>query len=290
MKFKRNNYIILLLGYLLIFISVQAIQTDMLSFNCNEAIIEGITTRVGFSARLRVKTDSGANNQYVDLKRVQGYEKNKVIKIEKINIMEINSTQMKFSKDKNGNLIDTLEFNVNGNLVFHWNNIKKGYSKQVTIGAVYSMLGNKKVEVGNIDINLEKLNIISILKVNVKKNMDFGTIIAGEKADTKESFRTPAQVEIEGVNGSDIKITIPQKVEIKNSSGDSLLVNLRFGEGKKLKEDGQNKSIVKKILSKDSKYNIGKTDLIEINGSVTTKRGNEGNYKGIFTVRVEYED
>lgn len=290
MKFKRNNYIILLLGYLLIFISVQAIQTDMLSFNCNEAIIEGITTRVGFSARLRVKTDSGANNQYVDLKRVQGYEKNKVIKIEKINIMEINSTQMKFSKDKNGNLIDTLEFNVNGNLVFHWNNIKKGYSKQVTIGAVYSMLGNKKVEVGNIDINLENLNIISILKVNVKKNMDFGTIIAGEKADTKESFRTPAQVEIEGVNGSDIKITIPQKVEIKNSSGDSLLVNLRFGEGKKLKEDGQNKSIVKKILSKDSKYNIGKTDLIEINGSVTTKRGNEGNYKGIFTVRVEYED
>ena len=55
MKFKRNNYIILLLGYLLIFISVQAIQKYMLSFNCNEAIIEGITTRVGFSARLRVK-------------------------------------------------------------------------------------------------------------------------------------------------------------------------------------------------------------------------------------------
>lgn len=290
MKFKRNNYIILLLGYLLIFISVQAIQTDMLSFNCNEVIIEGITTRVGFSARLRVKTDSGANNQYVDLKRVQGYEKNKVIKIEKINIMETNSTRMKFQKDKNGNLIDTLEFNINGNLVFHWNNIKKGYSKRITIGAVYSMLGNKKVEVGNIDINLENLNIISILKVNVKKNMDFGTIIAGEKADTKESSRTPAQVEIEGVNGSDIKITIPQKVEIKNSSGDSLLVNLRFGEGEKLKEEGQNKSIVKKILSKNSKYNIGKTDLIEINGSVTTKRGNEGNYKGIFTVRVEYED
>ena len=49
------------------------------------------------------------------------------------------------------------------------------------------MIGNKKVEVENIDINLENLNIISILKVKVKKNMDFGTIIAGEKADTKES-------------------------------------------------------------------------------------------------------
>lgn len=216
MKFKRNNYIILLLGYLLIFISVQAIQTDMLSFNCNEAIIEGITTRVGFSARLRVKTDSGANNQYVDLKRGQGYEKNKVIKVEKINIMETNSTRMKFPKDKNGNLIDTLEFNINGNLVFHWNNIKKGYSKRITIGAVCSMIGNKKVEVENIDINLENLNIISILKVKVKKNMDFGTIIAGEKADTKESSRTPAQIEVEGVSESNVKITIPQKVEIKN--------------------------------------------------------------------------
>ena len=290
MKFKRNNYIILLLGYLLIFISIQAVQTDMLSFNCNEAIIEGITTRVGFSARLRVKTDSGANNQYVDLKRVQGYEKNKVIKVEKINIMETNSTRMKFPKDKNGNLIDTLEFNINGNLVFHWNNIKKGYSKRITIGAVCSMIGNKKVEVENIDINLENLNIISILKVKVKKNMDFGTIIAGEKADTRESSRTPAQIEVEGVNESNVKITIPQKVEIKNSKGDSLLVNLRFREPTQLKEEGQNKSIVKKVLSKGSKYDIGKTDLIEIDGSVATRKGNEGNYKGLFTVRVEYED
>lgn len=290
MKFKRNNYIILLLGYLLIFISVQAIQTDMLSFNCNEAIIEGITTRVGFSARLRVKTDSGANNQYVDLKRVQGYEKNKVIKVEKINIMETNSTRMKFPKDKNGNLIDTLEFNINGNLVFHWNNIKKGYSKRITIGAVCSMIGNKKVEVENIDINLENLNIISILKVKVKKNMDFGTIIAGEKADTRESSRTPAQIEVEGVSESNVKITIPQKVEIKNSKGDSLLVNLRFREPTQLKEEGQNKSIVKKVLAKGSKYDIGKTDLIEIDGSVATRKGNEGNYKGLFTVRVEYED
>ena len=290
MKFKRNNYIILLLGYLLIFISVQAIQTDMLSFNCNEAIIEGITTRVGFSARLRVKTDSGANNQYVDLKRVQGYEKNKVIKVEKINIMETNSTRMKFPKDKNGNLIDTLEFNINGNLVFHWNNIKKGYSKWITIGAVCSMIGNKKVEVENIDINLENLNIISILKVKVKKNMDFGTIIAGEKADTKESSWTPAQIEVEGVSESNVKITIPQKVEIKNSKGDSLLVNLRFREPTQLKEEGQNKSIVKKVLAKGSKYDIGKTDLIEIDGSVATRKGNEGNYKGLFTVRVEYED
>lgn len=290
MKFKRNNYIIFILGYLLIFISVQAIQTDMLSFNCNEAIIEGITTRVGFSARLRVKTDSGANNQYVDLKRVQGYEKNKVIKVEKINIMETNSTRMKFPKDKNGNLIDTLEFNINGNLVFHWNNIKKGYSKRITIGAVCSMIGNKKVEIENIDINLENLNIISILKVKVKKNMDFGTIIAGEKADTKESYRTPAQIEVEGVSESNVKITIPQKVEIKNSKGDSLLVNLRFREPTQLKEEGQNKSIVKKVLSKGSKYDIGKTDLIEIDGSVATRKGNEGNYKGLFTVRVEYED
>ena len=290
MKFKRNNYIILLLGYLLIFISVQAIQTDMLSFNCNEAIIEGITTRVGFSVRLRVKTDSGANNQYVDLKRVQGYEKNKVIKVEKINIMETNSTRMKFPKDKNGNLIDTLEFNINGNLVFHWNNIKKGYSKRITIGTVCSMIGNKKVEVENIDINLENLNIISILKVKVKKNMDFGTIIAGEKADTRESSRTPAQIEVEGVSESNVKITIPQKVEIKNSKGDSLLVNLRFREPTQLKEEGQNKSVVKKVLSKGSKYDIGKTDLIEIDGSVATRKGNEGNYKGLFTVRVEYED
>lgn len=290
MKFKRNNYIILLLGYLLIFISVQAIQTDMLSFNCNEAIIEGITTRVGFSARLRVKTDSGANNQYVDLKRVQGYEKNKVIKVEKINIMETNSTRMKFPKDKNGNLIDTLEFNINGNLVFHWNNIKKGYSKRITIGTVCSMIGNKKVEIENIDINLENLNIISILKVKVKKNMNFGTIIAGEKADTRESSRTPTQIEVEGVSESNVKITIPQKVEIKNSKGDSLLVNLRFREPTQLKEEGQNKSIVKKVLSKGSKYDIGKTDLIEIDGSVATRKGNEGNYKGVFTVRVEYED
>ena len=78
-------------------------------------------------------------------------------------------------------------------------------------------------------------------------------------------------------------------MEIKNSKGDSLLVNLRFRESTQLKEEGQNKSIVKKVLSKGSKYDIGKTDLIEI-GSVATRKGNEGNYKGLFTVRVEYED
>ncbi|WP_294655563.1 DUF4402 domain-containing protein [uncultured Fusobacterium sp.] len=290
MKTKIDKYIILFLGYLLTFISIQAVETDVLSFHCNEAIIEGITTRVGFSANLRIKTDSGAENQYIDFENFKGYNSSHFIKAENVKVMGTNSSYLKFSKDKDGNLRDTMEFSVDGNLIFHWNKMKNRYSKQVRLGKVYYRINQNSREGGNIDIEIDNLNIISILKIVVKKDMDFGTIIAGEKADTRESNRTPAQIEIEGVKGNNVKISMPKNTEIKNGRGDSLTVNLRFRENANEKDEGGKKTLIKKISSNVPKGNIGKTDLVEIDGSVVTKKVSEGNYKGIFTVRVEYED
>lgn len=290
MKFKIKKHMILLWLYFLVFISIQGVQTDIISFHCNDAIIERVTTRAEFSAKLRVRTDSGVKNQYIEFKELKGYEESNFIKVENICIMGNNSNYIKFLKDKDGNLKDTLEFTIKGNLVFYWDKAKDKWLKQVRLGKVYYRLDQNSKEVGTVDIRLDNLNIISILRVNIKKNMDFGTIVAGQKADTREALRSSAQLEIEGASGTKVKVTIPQTTEIKNRLGDSLLVNLRFRDSYKSKNESCYKSITKEILSKNLRGNIGKTDLIEIDGSIATKRESLGNYKGVFTVRVEYED
>ena len=119
--------------------------------------------------------------------------------------------------------------------------------------------------------------------------MDFGTIIAGQKASTRESSRTPAEIDVEGTSGQRVKITIPKSAEIKNSSGDILLVDLQFRNTQNMSDLGDKKSIVKNIAF-ENKNGIGKTDIIKIDGNIATKTNSRGNYKGVFTVRVEYEN
>ncbi|WP_293958745.1 DUF4402 domain-containing protein [uncultured Fusobacterium sp.] len=284
---KISSYMILFLIFLLTFIHIQAVQTDILSFYCNETIIERVTTRAEFRANLRVRTDSIAENQYIGFKDLKGYDKNSFIKVENVRVLGTNSDKIKFEKDENGNIKDTLEFNIKGNLVFHWNNEKNSNLRQVKLGKVYQKLNS--ISNGDVEIILDNLEITPILKVNVTNHMDFGTIVAGQKADTKEPWRTPAQLEIEGASGKNVKILIPQTTEIKNQEGDRILVDLRFRNKVEVKE-GNNKSITERIKDKGSGDSIGKTDTVVIDGSVTTEKENHGNYKGMFIVRVEYEN
>lgn len=287
-KFEIKNLIFLIFIYLLTFSLLRAAQTDIISFYTNEAIIEGVTPRVEFAANLRVKTNKIGNNQYIDLKYFQHYNKNSFIQCENIQVVGASSNILKFQKEKNGAIKDILEFRIKGELIFHWKRYKKNQHKHIRLGKVYLIINHNKKEVGKIDIVLDDLNIVSLLKINVKNHMDFGTIIAGKRADTREAERNPARLEIEGTTGKRVKITIPQTTKIENGNGDALDVELRFRE--KSKQEGANKSIVKEILYENSKNDIGKTDVIEIDGSVTTRRQSHGNYKGIFTVRVEYEN
>lgn len=275
---KRIKSILFLGIFLLNFLSIQAISTDVLSFYTDRPLIEGITTRIEFTTDLRIKTDNTNKGQYIDFKDCEKYNRNPFIKYENIKILGKNSTSINFSDNR-----DTLEFRIKGTLIFHWNNYNKNYQKKITLGKIYS---NKK-EIGTIDIVLDKLNIVSSLKVNVRNHMDFGTIVSGQKASTKELSRTPAEIEIAGSSGQQVKITIPNSIEIKNNTGDSLLVNLQFRENQNLNNSSGKKNIVKNILP--AKNGVGKTDLIKIDGSVTTKQKNYGTYKGTFIVRIEYE-
>lgn len=290
MKINIRNYIFLIFIFLFTPLITQGVQTDILSFHCNEAIIEGITTRVEFTANLRIKTDNLRDNQYVDFNNLQGQLKNNFIKCENIQILGKSSNIISFQKDKNNNIKDTLEFRIKGNLIFYWSKYKNNYSKVIRLGKIYTKINQERKEIGVIEIILDNLNIVSLLKVNIKNHMDFGTIIAGQKVDTREAGRTPARIEVEGASRKKVKIVIPQTTKIENNRGDILTVDLNFREREKSKQEGAKKSIVKNILNETSKRGVGKTDTIEIDGSIITKRQSLGNYKGVFTVRVEYEN
>lgn len=282
---KIKNFIFFLWVYLLTSLTIQAVTTDVLSFYTNKAIIEGITTRVDFTTDLRVKIDNPNINQFISLYDSQKYDKNSFIKYENLQILNTNSSSIRFPSKE-----DILEFRVKGTLIFYWDKYKINFPNRVTLGEVYSNINNQQKKSGTIDIILNDLNIVSILKVNVKNHMNFGTIIAGQKASTKESSRTPAKIEIEGSNNQKVKITIPESAEIKNSSGDTILVNLDFRDNQAIKNSNGKKSIIKNISSENSKNGIGKTDPIKIDGDLVTSKKNRGNYKGTFVVRVEYEN
>ena len=277
---KNIKYLLFLGIFLLTFLSIRATTTDVLSFYTNKPIIAGITTRVEFIADLRVKSKNINKNKYICFEDCEKYNRNPFIKSENIKILGKNSTSINFSDNR-----DTLEFRIKGTLIFYWNKYNKNYPKKITLGKIYS---NKK-EIGTIDIILDRLNIISILKINVKNHMNFGTIVAGQKASTREFSRIPAEIEVVGTSEQIVKVTIPTSTEIKNNSGDSLLVNLKFRENQNIKNSYGKESIIKNILFKNSKNGIGKTNPIKIDGSIVTKQKNCGIYKGTFIIRVEYE-
>lgn len=290
---KLSKILFCLFIYMSFFISaysaaIENVYSEILSFSTNDPVIEGKTGRIGFSAIIRVTPSTVTKHQYLTIE-----EEN--ISSRFLNVIDL--------KNKNGNhhinfkvngntAEESLELNLTGTLVFNWAEFNKNSQMQIKIGSIYVGAGNinKADKIGNVYINLgDYINIISSLKVNVKEHMDFGTIIAGQKADTSEPSRTPAKIEVEGIINKNVKIMIPETTDIKNESGDTLKVNLRFGNGEMTKREKSYLTVQKNLNQKSGKENIGITETVVINGALQTKQSSRGNYKGAFTVRVEYE-
>lgn len=290
---KLSKILFCLFIYMSFFVSaysaaIENVYSEILSFSTNDPVIEGKTGRIGFSAIIRVTPSTVTKHQYLTIE-----EEN--ISSRFLNVIDL--------KNKNGNhhinfkvngntAEESLELNLTGTLVFNWAEFNKNSQMQIKIGSIYVGVGNinKADKIGNVYINLgDYINIISSLKVNVKEHMDFGTIIAGQKADTSEPSRTPAKIEVEGTINRNVIIMIPETTDIKNESGDTLKVNLRFRNGEMTKREKSYLTVKKNLNQKSGKENIGITETVVINGALQTKQSSRGNYKGAFTVRVEYE-
>lgn len=268
--------------------AIENVYSEILSFSTNDPIIEGKTGRIGFSAIVRVTPSTVTRYQYLAIE-----EEN--ISSRFINVIDLKNKNGNhhINLKVNGNIVEeSLELNLTGTLVFNWTEFNKNSQMLIKIGSIYVEEDNinKADKIGNIYINLgDYINIISALKINVKENMDFGTIIAGQRADTKESSRTPAKIEIEGIINRDVKIMIPETVTIENEEKDVLEVKLSFGNAERTKKEKNYLAIEKNLNQKSGKENIGTTETVVINGLLQTKKHSRGNYKGVFTVRVEYE-
>lgn len=290
---KLNKIIICLFTYMsfLMFTSVIAkaeAYSEIIYFSTNESIIDGKTGRIEFSAKIRVTSDIETKNQYLQIfedNTSSNYFIKSIVQVDKAK-----SGSKIWFRDEKQEATDTVEINVTGTLIFNWEKMKRNSKMMIRIGGVYIENGNESRKIGNIDVDLGKnIEIISTLKVNVKEHMNFGTVIAGQKADTENSTGTPARVEIEGVAERNVKIIIPNEAILKNENGKELIAELRFGNGEKGSREKNYQVTEKKLIQKNREKNIG-TIEVEINGRLSTNKNDRGNYKGAFIVRVEYED
>ncbi len=291
---KLSKILFCLFIYMSFFISAYSVHkedvySEVITFSTNNSIIEGKTGIINFSARVKVTPNIVIKHQYLRIED-DDVSSDKFIKAIEVRNQHANN-HVNFKNDKEENT-KSVELNITGKLIFDWTKFNKNSSMIIKIAGMYAGNGNadKAHKIGNVYINLgDYINIISSLKVNVKEHMDFGTIIAGQKADTSEPSRTPAKIEVEGIINKNVKIMIPETTDIKNESGDTLKVNLRFGNGEMTKREKSYLTVQKNLNQKSGKENIGITETVVINGALQTKQSSRGNYKGAFTVRVEYE-
>lgn len=180
--------------------------------------------------------------------------------------------------DKN----NTVNLKVSGTLVIDWD--KMNTNPILKIGEVRNGKGNGSQYYGDVLINLkEVLNFVSSLKIRVLKHMDFGTVIAGQSKEAK----TPAEIVVEGVRGSEVKIEIPTSTIIRNEKGNEIKVNLYFKENS---TTNGTKSVITKNIDVVVNEDISRTEPVIINGNLITKKDDSGLYTGTFTVRAEYEN
>lgn len=254
--------------------SVEA-ETDYIYFK--DDVIHGVTTRTEFKAN-EVEIRSNRGNYFILENSIN--LGNSFIKTEnlKITSSEDNVIGNKiYFKDKNGKFDDKIKFDLQGILIFDWS--KSNRIKKIKIGKIYNESG--KVE-KQVYLNFNEIEIIHSLKIKVEENMYLGRVIAGEELSTEKSINAhPARVSFQGEKGKSIKITIPELAEIKNEANDILKVNLWFRENK-------NQELKKEF--KESKNNQGIINDVLIDGKANTTKDSFGRYKGVFIVRVEYED
>ena len=258
-------------------ISMASVEAETDYIYLRDDVIHGVTTRTEFRAN-EVKVESRRGSYFVLENSIN--LGNSFIKTEnlKITSSEDNVRGNKiFFKDKNGRFDDEIKFDLHGTLIFDWS--KSNKIKKIKIGKIYNESG--KVE-KQVYLNFNEIEIIHSLKIKVEENMYLGRVIAGEELSTEKSINAhPARVSFQGEIGKNIKITIPELAEIKNEANDVLKVNLWFRENKKQK-------LIKEF--KEGKNNQGMINDILIDGKANTTKDSFGRYKGVFIVRVEYEN
>ena len=294
MKIKKiGKNLIYLFIYLIYSISINADEFWAIpntSIYLNEPIIEGITTRVNFSARVTVISDRVVKGQYIDLKNWKWtVSDNSFVIAENLKLENENSSRDRIFFKNEGDIVDdNIEFTITGVLRINWKYANNSFDR-VKIGEMQVNQEGKNQNFGNVYLKIDdNIDLVSSLKVNTIQNMDFGTIIAKTVGDTSSSGQ-PAIVEVKGLMNRDVKVIIPQTTEIYNDkSKDSLIVMLNFRDKNNLSTKGNEQSITKPISIK-TEGNLGKTENIVIDGKVQTKENSRGFYKGQFKVRVEYD-
>lgn len=109
-----------------------------------------------------------------------------------------------------------------------------------------------------------KARVIRALRIQSVGDLDFGSIIEGNSKSAVSSYK------IEGEAGMPIDVSIPSSVELKNESGNTIVVNLRNGLPKSIGADG--------------------STTASIDGKIEIPVGQDvGNYTGELLASVRYQ-
>ncbi len=260
-----------------------------------EEIILGVTGRIDFEiSEVTIRAKNNTKYTYFEVANTEIGNEN-FIKGQNLKIVNINkgigNEKHIYFKDNEGNSIDTIKFSLKGTLLFNWNKTNKnpsliiGYRGEENNTRITSSANNY------ITVNLSDIKPISLLKINVKKDLYLGKGIAGTSLDTSKGSGYPAEIETTGEYGKNVKFEIlnPENIKIvnANNSQDSLKVDVWF-EG----STGNSTTIKRNLNEKSTNETTytGKISNIKIHGKCESNVNSRGKYKGNFRVRVEYDD
>lgn len=254
-----------------------------------EDVIKNGTGVIDFEiTEITIKAKSNTKDTYFEVDNNIETANENFIKGQKLKVTNVtkgvqNGNQIYF-KDNENNSIDTIKFSLKGTLIFNW----KETNKNPNLAIGYRREENHNKNTSNyITVNLSDVKPITLLKINVKEDLNLGKGIAGTVLDTSKGSGSPAIVEATGEYGKNVKFKIlsPENIKITSvkNSKESLKVDVWF-------EQNHLTELQENLNEKTNLEYIGKTPDIKIHGKCQSNSNNHGIYKGSFIVRVEYDD
>lgn len=117
------------------------------------------------------------------------------------------------------------------------------------------------------------LEVMQAITVDATQDMDFGLAYTSQ-AGTGLTADTPARFFVQGADGEDYTVTLPENIEITNDDNAAATVALEVADGETTRHlnggDGE--------------------DNFEVSGTIGSLPGETGTYSGEFTVTVSYAD
>lgn len=253
-----------------------------------EDVIKNQTQVVNFEiSEVTIKAKNYTNDTFFEAADIETASEN-FIKGQNLKITNIskgigNEKRVYFKNNEN-NSIDTIKFSLKGTLIFNWKETNK--KPNLAIGYRGEEHHNKNTS-NYITVDLSDVKPITLLKINVKEDLNLGKGTAGSALDTSKGSGSPAIVEAIGEYGKNVKFKIlnPENIKITSikNSQDSLKVDVWF------ESSNTNKPIIKKLNENTNETYTGKVSDIRIHGRCQSNSNSRGKYTGSFVVRVEYD-